>query len=399
MGRRCVAVRRHAPGGKHPPLDPEFLAAADGRKRQNPSVPVFRSARRLARRHPRQRSGVRRCGLPAVRRPVLPRSSHSGDARRRFDVARTGCRVGVARPQGRLRNHRHRHEGQALPVFRDALLQDLRRLRGDRDVDRDQPHGEETRDALPVRIGLHARPPGRHVADAFPRHMGSGMLPPRRTADRRHEGAQEQGRRTQHAARQPLADDLARRTPPGVDRPRHRRHAGLGRQLPHRPGQRQHPHHAPLRGHQRGAVAIHAATPRGLHDPGIRLHVQRRGQERREPQHPPMGAPPPAQPRNRASRRAAQLVGGRLFQGQPGGHGPDDGRPGGPGRRTVRDGRRLVRRQIPAQQRRDEPRRLDGLPRETAAGHRGSDRVGPQTRREVRHLDRTRDDQHPERTL
>lgn len=98
--------------------------------------------------------------------------------------------------------------------------------------------------------------------------MGSGMLPPRRTADRRHEGAQEQGRRAQHAARQPLADDLARRTPPGVDRPRHRRHAGLGRQLPHRPGQRQHPHHAPLRGHQRGAVAIHAATPRGLHDPG-----------------------------------------------------------------------------------------------------------------------------------
>ena len=49
MGRRCVAVRRHAPGGKHSPLDPEFLAAADGRKRQNPSVPVFRSARRLAR--------------------------------------------------------------------------------------------------------------------------------------------------------------------------------------------------------------------------------------------------------------------------------------------------------------------------------------------------------------
>ena len=187
--------------------------------------------------------------------------------------------------------------------------------------------------------------------------------------------------------------------PRELTRPRHRRHAGLGRQLPHRPGQRQHPHHAPLRGHQRGAVAIHAATPRGLHDPGIRLHVQRRGQERREPQHPPMGAPPPAQPRNRASRRAAQLVGGRLFQGQPGRHGPDDGRPGGPGRRTVRDGRRLVRRQIPAQQRRDEPRRLDGLPRETAAGHRGSDRVGPQTRREVRHLDRTRDDQHPERTL
>lgn len=122
-------------------------------KGKTPLFQYFGSARRLARRHPRQRSGVRRCGLPAVRRPVLPRGSHSGDARRRFDVARTGGRVGVARPQERLRNHRHRHEGQALPVFRDALLQDLRRLRGDRDVDRDQPHGEETRDALPVRIG------------------------------------------------------------------------------------------------------------------------------------------------------------------------------------------------------------------------------------------------------
>ena len=214
MGRRCTAVRRHAPGGKHPALDQKLLAAADRREGQNAPVPVFRGACRLAGRHPRQRRGIRRSRLPAVRRPVLPRSRRPGDAQRRQHVARTRRRIGIARPERRGRNDRHRHEGQTLSVLRNALLQDLRRLRGHRDLDPDQPCREETRDALPLCIGLHARPPRRHMAFAFPRYVGRGMLPLRGAPDRRHESAQEQERRAQYADRQPVVHDFARRTAP-----------------------------------------------------------------------------------------------------------------------------------------------------------------------------------------
>ena len=173
----------------------------------------------------------------------------------------------------------------------------------------------------------------------------------------------------------------------------------MERQLPYRHRQRQCPHHTHLRRHQRRPVAIHPRTERGLYDPRIRLHLQRRGQGRRQPQLPPLGAAAPAQPRRRAAQHPAQQLGRRLDERQPGGDGSDDGRLRRHGRGDVRDGRRLVRRQIPAQQRHVEPRRLGGLQGETPRGHRGADGLGQGERAQVRHLDRTRDDQLEERAF
>lgn len=101
------------------------------------------------------------------------------------------------------------------------------------------------------------------------------------------------------------------------------------------------------------------------------------GKGRRQPQLPPLGAAAPAQPRRRAAQHPAQQLGRRLDERQPGGDGSDDGRLRRHGRGDVRDGRRLVRRQIPAQQRHVEPRRLGGLQGETPRGHQGADGLGP----------------------
>lgn len=141
-----------------------------------------------------------------------------------------------------------------------------------------RPPGKETRHALPFRVGLPARAPRRQLALALPRPLGRRGIPLRGSADRRHEGHQGQGRRTQYAEQLPVVHAHARRAPRRTARHGHRRHAGMERQLPYRHRQRQCPHHTHLRRHQRRPVAIHPRTERGLYDPRIRLHLQRRGQ-------------------------------------------------------------------------------------------------------------------------
>ena len=74
-----------------------------------------------------------------------------------------------------------------------------------------------------------------------------------------------------------------------------------------------------------------------------------------------------------------------------------DRRRGGHGARNVRARRRLVRQQIPAQQRQGGAGRLGGEPREAARRHRPHRLLRPRQGAEIRHLDRTRDGQPPQR--